>query len=268
MRSRIAALTFVLSAVAIVAAEGCQQPTKWAYTGPRVYLIGGAAGEGSDGLSQLRDDLHAHQINAKVYSPDNWLQVVADIDALPHEEAILVGHGHGAFLCTQVVRHYAQEHKTKFIEAVFTIDAYNKDWPHSMAQRGCCGEHARPGAIPIGHNALRVENYTQANQDSKTWGSGLVSTRASNLATRHPFYWYDNYWCADEAGNGAPIGEDLTSLGVVHETIDNEAGLMQRILRQCRKAALSPYHYTPPEHHPDVPPQVTTADATVPAPRD
>jgi hypothetical protein len=45
------------------------------------------------------------------------------------------------------------------------------------------------------------------------------------------------------------------NLAVRHETIDNEPRLVQRIVWSCRKAALSPYHYTPPEHHVDVPPK-------------
>ncbi|MFQ5424104.1 MAG: hypothetical protein ACE5F9_08995 [Phycisphaerae bacterium] len=252
-RSRV--MTFVvLSAPALAALSvmtGCQQPTKWAYTGPRVYLIKGTAADESDALDRIRDTLAANEINAEVYRPDNWLKVVADIDADYDEEAILVGHGHGAFLCTQVVRHYAQRHKTKLIDAVFTIDAFNKDWPHSACQRGDDTPRRLPTPIPVGHNALKVRNFVQRNPDSRTWGTDLVSTRASELAMEHPYYWYDHYWYDHRLG-GQIAPAEVVGGGVIHQTIDNEQTLVQRILRLCRKEALSPYHYTPPEHHPDV----------------
>src|SRR5262245_8530799 len=100
----------------ILVSPGCHKPERWSYTGPRVYLIEGAPDECSDGLALIRNELEKREINAKIYHPDDWLKIVIDIDGKPDEEAILVGHGHGAFLATQVVRHYAQEHKTKFIE--------------------------------------------------------------------------------------------------------------------------------------------------------
>lgn len=249
--------SIIVSAVCAVAllvisgAVGCHKPTSWAYTGPRVYLIQGTVAEESDTLPRIRDALLANEINAEVYGPDNWLKIVIDIDADYDEEVILVGHGHGAFLCTQVVRHYAQHHKTKFIEAVFTVDAFNKDWPHSAEQRGDETPRVAPTPIPIAHNALRVENVMQRNGDARTWGSDLVSTRASNVATEHPYYWYDHYWY-DRPITGQIAPAEVINHGVLHETIDNEAALVQRIIAFCRREALSPYHYTPPEHHPDV----------------
>jgi len=242
----------VLSAlvpVVLIMTPGCHQPEDWGYTGPRVYLIGGEANEDSDGLETIRAELERREINARVYRPDNWLKIVVDIDARPDEEVILVGHGHGGFLATQVVRHYAQRHKTKFIEAVFTLDAFNKDWPHNDQERGVKEPHEPPMPIPIGHNALKVLNFTQRNAESPRWGSELVSSRASNIALEHPYYWYDDYW------NRRPVaGQHLHEpiAGVTHETIDNEEALVQRIILACRQAALSPYHYTPPRHHPDV----------------
>jgi len=237
-------------ALLVGAAAGCHQPEKWSYTGPRVYLIQGTPDEQSDGLTLIQEELTAREINGRLYTPDDWLKVVVDIDARPDEEAILVGHGHGAFLCTQVVRHFAQEHKTKFIEAVFTLDAYNKDWPHNEHERGEKEPHARPMNTPIGHNALKVRNYNQANTGSRKWGSDLVSTRASNVANEHPYYWYDDYW--DRRPLTGQVLTETVSNGIVHETIDNDQELLDRIVTMCRRAALSPYHYTPPYHHPDV----------------
>ena len=234
--------------------SGCHRPEQWCFTGPRVYLIQGTPDECSDALPEIARELHSHEINAKLYSPDNWLKIVVDIDADPDEEVILVGHGHGAFLATQVVRHYAQCHKMKHIDAVFTIDAYNKDWPHNSHERGADDPHEQPMPIPIGHNAIKIRNYTQRNCDSKKWGSDLVSTRASNIAEEHPYYWYDDYWNRREV-TGQRLAQELTECGVTHETIDNNDRLVQRIVRLCRKAALSPYHYTPPEHHVDVSPK-------------
>lgn len=228
---------------------GCHQPEKWSYTGPRVYLIQGTPQEQSDGLTLIKEELAAREINAKLYTPEDWLKVVVDIDARPDEEAVLVGHGHGAFLCTQVVRHFAQEHKTKFIEAVFTLDAFNKDWPHNEHECGEKAPTARPMNTPIGHNALKVRNYNQADPASGPWGSDLVSTRASNLANQHPYYWYDDYWDRRPV-TGQALSETID--GVTHETIDNQEELVARIVKMCRKAALSPFHYTPPYHHPDV----------------
>ncbi len=235
---------------AAAVATGCHQPEKWSYTGPRVYLIEGTADEASDGMALIRHELEKNEINAKVYYPDNWLRIVVDIDARPDEEVILVGHGHGAFLATQVVRHYAQRHKTKFIEAVLTLDAFNKDWPHNECERGEKEPHTQPMPTPIGHNALKVRNYVQSNPDSMRWGSDLVTTRATNVSCEHPYYWYDDYWNRREI-TGQHIAETVEG-GVAHETIDNHAELVQRIVMLCRKAALSPYHYTPAEHHPDV----------------
>lgn len=228
---------------------GCHQPENWSFTGPRVYLIGGEPNEDSEGLEVLRDELDRREVNAKIYRPDNWLKIVVDIDARPDEEVILVGHGHGAFLATQVVRHYAQHHKTKFIEAVFALDAFNKDWPHNERERGAKEPHEQPMPTPIGHNAIKVQNYTQRSPESCRWGGDLVSTRASNLALEHPYYWYDDYWDRRPVA-GQHLNEPIE--GVTHETIDNQEELLQRILLACRKAALSPYHYTPPRHHPDV----------------
>jgi hypothetical protein len=242
------------------AAAGCHQPEQWAYSGPRVYLIEGTAGERSDGLAIIRHELARQEINAKIYYPDDWLKIVVDIDAKPDEQVILVGHGHGAFLATQVVRHYAQEHKTKFIEAVFTIDAFNKDWPHNCHERCICCPHTPPMDTPIGHNALKVENYVQRHGCCKRWGSELASTRASNAATAHPYYWYDDYWDRRPL-TGQRIATDLSRSGVCHESIDNHAALVQRIIKMCRKAALSAYHYTPPEHHPDVAPKASPSRA-------
>ncbi|HKQ47495.1 MAG TPA: hypothetical protein VJZ71_05465 [Phycisphaerae bacterium] len=239
---------------AILGSSGCHQPEQWCYTGPRVYLIEGTPNERSDALKSIAHELTCQEINAQVYTPDNWLKIVVDIDANPDEEVILVGHGHGAFLCTQVVRHYAQCHKMKHIDAVFTIDAYKKDWPHNAQERGDDDPHEPPMPIPIGHNAIKVRNYVQQNPDSTKWGSDLVSTRASNIAEEHPFYWYDDYWIRREV-TGQHLAHDLTDMGVTHETIDNYDRLVQRIVRLCRKAALSPYHYTPPEHHVDVAPK-------------
>lgn len=249
--SLIPVITAVLLSAVLLAVAGCHKPETWSYTGPRVYLIEGTADEDSDGLVAVRDELVRHEINAKMYSPDNWLRIVVDIDAKPDEEVILVGHGHGAFLATQVVRHYAQHHKTKFIEAVYTLDAFNKDWPHNARERGEAEPHCQPMPTPIGHNALMVRNYIQQNPESPRWGSDLVSTRASNVALEHPYYWYDDYWNRRPV-TGQHIAELIKDEGVVHETIDNQEELAQRIIMMCRKAALSPYHYTPPEHHPDV----------------
>jgi pimeloyl-ACP methyl ester carboxylesterase len=235
---------------------GCHQPEKWSFTGPRVYLIEGAADEDSEGLSVICHELERHEINARLYTPEDWLKIVVDIDAKPDEEAILVGHGHGAFLATQVVRHYAQCHKTKFIDAVITIDADNKDWPHNAHESGERDPHVRPMPIPVGHNAIKVRNFNQRNPQSLRWGSDLVSTRDSNVAEEHPYYWYDDFWDRNCRVTGQSLREDVTSLGVTHETIDNDAQLVQRIVTLCRKAALSPYHYTPPEHYPDVQRQV------------
>ena len=239
----------VLAGTALLMATGCHRPEKWSHTGPRVYLIQGATDEQSDGLDLVRDELNKREINAKVYDPDDWLWIVADIDAKPDEEVILVGRGHGAFLATQVVRHYAQHHKTKFIEAVFTIDAFNKDWPHNADECGEKDPHERPMDIPIGHNALKVRNYAQTDDESTRWGSGLVSTRASDIAAQHPYYWYDDYW------NRRPVtGQVLRHEieGVTHETIADDQELVDKITMMCRRAALSPFHYTPPYHHPDV----------------
>lgn len=245
-------MTGLVSAASLVGASGCHQPESWSYTGPRVYLIEGTSAEDSDGLYCIRDELRKQEINAEVYSPDNWLKIVVDIDNDYDEEVILVGHGHGAFLATQVVRHYAQHHKMKHIEAVFTLDAYNKDWPHNAQEQGDEDPHVPPMNTPVGHNALKVRNYVQRDPDGKQWGSDMVSTRASNLAPAHPYYWYDDYWDRRPV-TGQQLSVDVTSLGVRHETIDNADKMVQRIVRLCRKAALSPYHYTPPEHHVDVP---------------
>lgn len=246
------AMTGLVAASSLVGASGCHQPEKWSYTGPRVYLIEGTPDEDSDGLYRVRDELRKQEINAEVYSPDNWLKIVVDIDNDYDEEVILVGHGHGAFLATQVVRHYAQHHKMKHIDAVFTLDAYNKDWPHNAQEKGDEDPHVPPMNTPVGHNALKVRNYVQREPDSRRWGSDMVSTRASNLAPAHPYYWYDDYWDRRPV-TGQQLSVDVTSLGVRHETIDNADKMVQRIVRLCRKAALSPYHYTPPEHHVDVP---------------
>lgn len=242
----------ILPMAGFAAGTGCHQPETWSYTGPRVYLIEGAADEASDGLALIRHQLQKQEINAKLYYPDDWLKIVVDIDADPDEEVILVGHGHGAFLATQVVRHYAQHHKTKFIDAVFTLDPYNKDWPNNACELGRDDPHTKPMTMPIGHNAIKVRNYTQTNPESERWGADLGTTRASNLAPEHPYYWYDDYWDRNLNVDGQKLDHRITDPQVTHETIDNQAELLQRIIMMCRKAALSPYHYTPPEHHPDV----------------
>jgi len=249
-RVNVTAVAVTIASIAV--SVGCHQPEKWSYTGPRVYLIEGTADEQSDGLALIRHKLEQQEINAKLYYPDDWLKIVVDIDARPDEEVILVGHGHGAFLATQVVRHYAQRHKMKFIDAVFTLDAYNKDWPHNAHERGQKDSHQQPMPTPIGHNAIKVRNYIQMNPDSSRWGSDLASTRASNFDAQHPYYWYDDYWDRNANVNGQHCREVIKGSDVRHETIDNREALLQRIIRKCRKAALSPYHYTPPEHHPDV----------------
>lgn len=238
----------------LVVAPCCHKPEKWSFTGPRVYLIEGTADEASDGLTTVRQALEKQEINAKIYHPDDWLKIVVDIDAKPDEEAIVVGHGHGAFLATQVARHYAQHHKTKFIKAVFTLDAFNKDWPHNECERGEKEPHVQPMPTPIGHNALEVRNYVQKSPDSRRWGSDLVTTRGSNIALNHPYYWYDDYWDR-RIVTGQHLAEQIEGAGVAHETIDNQQELVQRIILMCRRAALSPYHYTPAEHHPDVQPE-------------
>ncbi len=263
----VSALLAAASALLIIAGSGCQKPTCFGYTGPRVYIIKGAESDHSEGLYRIEEELDRQQIATEVYSPKDWLRVVRDIDRRPSEEAILVGHGHGAFLCTQVVRHYAQEHKTKLIEAVFALDPYNKDWPTGCDCCGCelCGcesEPRTPTAIPVGHNAQKVYVWRQHAENCPTPGADLVSTRASNAAHKHPYYWYDHYWCGDGV-NGQKLGVDVTNLDVDHSTIDNERELLERIIRLCRKEALSPYHYTPPEHYPDVrtpPPQTGTSE--------
>ena len=242
--------------VLIAFAAGCHQPETWSFTGPRVYLIEGDCSEQSDGLCIIQQQLAAQEINAKLYTNCDWLKIVVDIDADPDEEVILVGHGHGAFLATQVVRHYAQRHKTKFIDAVFTLDVYNKDWPHNKYESGNGDPHLKPMPTPIGQNAIKIRNYSQENEESKRWGGELVSTRGSNIEDDHPYYWYDDYWNRRPV-IGQRLYEDVTSLGVTHETIDNNPEMVQRIVKLCRKAALSPFHYTPPEHHPDVTPQPT-----------
>ncbi len=246
-----ATIVVALMSATLTGSTGCHQPEKWSYSGPRVYLIEGEANEASDGLATIRQELEDREINAEIYRPDNWLKIVVDIDAKPDEEVILVGHGHGAFLATQVVRHYAQHHKTKFIEAVFTLDAFNKDWPHNASELGQGEPHVQPMPTPVGHNALKVRNYVQQNPWSERWGSDLVTTRGSNVALHHPYYWYDDYWDRRDV-TGQHLAELVEGEDVEHETIDNEDELVQRIIMMCRKAALSPYHYTPPEHHPDV----------------
>ncbi len=269
----IKALLVVASAAFIASASGCQKPTRFAYTGPRVYIIKGADGDHSEGLYRIEEELNRQEVATEVYSPKDWLRVVRDIDRRPSEEVILVGHGHGAFLCTQVVRHYAQKHKTKLIEAVFALDPYNKDWPKPCCcccdcdscggDKGKCENcSAEPTTIPVGHNAQKVYAWRQHAEKCTTPGADLVSTRASNAACKHPYYWYDHYWCADGV-NGQRLGVDVTSLDVNHGTIDNERELVERIVRLCRKEALSPFHYTPPEHYPDVrtpPPQSGTLE--------
>lgn len=247
VRTRSMGAAVVMTVLAI---SGCHKPEIWQFTGPRVYLIEGTPDESSEGLAVIRHALAEQEINAKVYYPDDWLKIVVDIDAKPDEEVILVGHGHGAFLATQVVRHYAQQHKTKFIEAVFTVDAFNKDWPHNECERGEKEPHVQPMPTPIGHNALKVRNYVQKNPESLRWGSDMVTTRGSNVAMNHPYYWYDDYWDR-RVVTGQHLAEEIKDACVAHETIDNQDELVQRIVMMCRKAALSPYHYTPPEHHPD-----------------
>jgi pimeloyl-ACP methyl ester carboxylesterase len=237
--------------VTLVLVVGCHRSEGVLLSGPCVYLIEGAADEDSDGLSLIRDELEGHRVKARLYGPDNWLSIIADIDAAPHEEVILVGHGHGAFLATQVVRHYAQRHKMKFIDAVITLDPFNKDWPHNAWERGEERPRCRPMSIPVGHNAIKVRNYTQQSADSLRWGSDLVSTRASNVAPEHPYYWYDDFWNRRPV-TGQYLAEEIFTEGVRHETIDNDQALLHRIILMCRQAALSPYHYTPPAHHPDV----------------
>lgn len=252
----IASATFILSG-----AVGCQKPTKFAYTGPRVYIIKGSDADHSEGLYRVHEALEAEEIATEVYSPSDWLRVVRDIDRRPSEEAILVGHGHGAFLCTQVVRHYAQNHKTKLIEAVITLDAHNEDWPTvccCCCQCNLCGgdrgecENCKPNptAIPVGHNAQKVYNWRQSSSECPIHGADLVTTRASNKSYSHPYTWYDHYWCG-KGVNGQALGVDVNHLMVNHGTIDNEQELVERIVRLCRKEALSPYHYTPPEHYVD-----------------
>jgi len=243
----VCTLALALSAGAI----GCHKPEKWDYTGPRVYLIEGAADEQSDGLALICDRLRREEINAQLYTPDNWLRIVVDIDHDPDEEVILVGHGHGAFLATQVVRHYAQRHKAKFIEAVYLLDAYNKDWPHNARERGEDDPHTQPMDTPIGQNALRARNWIQTNPDSRRWGADVATSRNSNIEPAHPYYWYDDYWDRRPL-TGQRLAKKINHPRVVHETIDNHERLVNRITHLCRKSALSPFHYTPPEHHPDV----------------
>lgn len=251
-RHRIALIMFC--AVHGAVASGCGPKAQdWQFTGPRVYLIEGTDDERSNGLHEVRDALHAHEVNARVFEYDDWLDIVRDIDADADEEVILVGHGHGAFLATQVVRHYAQSHKSKHIEAIFTIDAYNKDWPHSLRQCGRCDPHERPTAIPVGQNALKVRNFGQNHTDSRPWGSELATTRGTSMAYKHPYAWYENFWTGEPAP-GQRLYYRVRGDGIVHETIDNDGALVQRIVKLSRKAALSPFHYTPPEHHPYVAP--------------
>lgn len=221
----------------------------WQFTGPRVYLIEGTNDDASGGLSQMRNELEQQEVNARVVPYTKWLDIVRDIDSDCDEEVILVGHGHGGFLATQVVRHYAQEHKLKHIDAVFLVDVYNKDWPHSLKQAGICDPHQRPMSTPVGHNALKVRNYLQSCPDCDQWGSNAATTRGSDMQYDHPYYWYDGYWTRDEI-TGQKWGTAADDDGVYHQTIDNQDVLIQRIVQLCRKAALSPFHYTPPEHYP------------------
>lgn len=256
VRSKLAALlTCSMLSALLTGLTGCYnpKPQDWSYTGPRVYLIAGTDGEQSEGLWDVQQALEDNEINARVLEFEDWLDIVEDIDCDSDEEVILVGHGHGGFLATQVVRHYAQSHKMKHIEAIYTIDAYNKDWPHSLKECGRWDPHHQPMAIPVGQNALKVRNYTQSNADSRRWGSDLASTRASELACEHPYYWYDDYWTREDHA-GQRLGIPANADGIVHETIDNNEALVQRIIKLCRKSALSPFHYTPPEHHPYVAP--------------
>lgn len=250
-----AILTICLLATLLGGLTGCYdpEPQNWSYTGPRVYLITGQDNERSEGLWEIQRALDDNEINATVLEYEDWLDVVEDIDCDPDEEVILVGHGHGAFLATQVVRHYAQEHKSKHIEAIYTMDAYNKDWPHNLKECGRWDPHHRPMAMPVGQNALKVRNYTQNHSDSRRWGSDLASTRASGLASEHPYYWYDDYWTREDHA-GQRLFHRVNADGIVHETIDNDEALVQRIVKLCRKSALSPFHYTPAEHHPYVAP--------------
>lgn len=232
-----------LAACALFGGVGCHEPTAWRFTGPRVYLIRGTPEEQSDAFFKVRDELLAREVNAAVYSPDDWLKVVVDIDADPDEEAIVVGHGHGGFLATQVARHYAQHHKTKHIKHVICIDAFNKDWPWADSNA------KKPTAIPVGHNVRRVHNYVQRNQQSEKFGTPLVSTRDSNIAEDHPYYWYDHYW-NDRPILGQTLMADLSRTNTVHENIDNYQLLVDRIVSLCRRSALTPCHYTPVRHHP------------------
>ncbi|MCA9255799.1 MAG: hypothetical protein KDA33_09185, partial [Phycisphaerales bacterium] len=182
VRSKLAGITtFSFLASMLLSLTGCYnpEPQDWQYTGPRVYLIAGQDNEQSEGLWDVKKALEANEINARVFEYEDWLEIVEDIDCDPDEEVILVGHGHGAFLATQVVRHFAQEHKSKHIEAIYTIDPYNKDWPHDLHECGRWDPHHQPMAIPVGQNALRVRNYTQNHNDSRRWGSDLASTRGS-----------------------------------------------------------------------------------------
>ncbi|MBX3394735.1 MAG: hypothetical protein KF841_05165 [Phycisphaerae bacterium] len=246
--------------VALVFTSGCLHSEPRVYSGPAVYLIEGDSLDESDGLDLICDELTRQEIHARVYQPDNWLRIVKDIEARPNDDVILVGHGHGAFLATQVVRHFAQRHKSRFIKLVITLDAYNKDWPHNDCEAGFAEPHEKPMPIPIGHNALCIRNYNQCNPESRRWGADLVSTRASNLADQHPYYWYDDWWNRRPV-TGQLLAHEVTNEGLVHETIDNDETLVRRVIELCRRAALSPYHYTPPEHHPAV---KRTEDRSVP----
>ena len=244
-------LSFALIAGALATVTiGCgPKSMNWDYTGPRVYLIEGSNDDASGGLAQMRYELEQQEINARVVPYTDWLEIVRDIDSDCDEEVILVGHGHGGFLATQVVRHYAQEHKLKHIDAIFLVDTFNKDWPHTRKERGHSDPHKRPMSMPVGHNALKVRNYHQSCPDCNRWGSNVASTRRSDVDHDHPFYWYDGYWTHDDI-TGQKRGVSVDDDGVHHETIDNRDVLIQRIVQLCRKAALSPFHYTPPEHYP------------------
>ncbi len=233
----------LMGVVLMIAVVGCHHPTSWEFSGPRVFLIRGTPAESSDGLYWLEGELHQHEINATVVGPDDWLQVVNDIDAAPAEDAIIVGHGHGGFLATQVARHYAQDHKTKYMKRVIVIDAFNKDWPYAETNA------KNPTPMPIGHNAQRINNYVQHAEDSSVNGTTLVSTRNSNYAEKHPYYWYDNYW-GDYPVVGQNMATDVSALQVTHTTIDNNQQLLERILKLCRRSALTPCHYTPVRHYP------------------
>ncbi|HRW56138.1 MAG TPA: hypothetical protein P5081_24965, partial [Phycisphaerae bacterium] len=180
VRSKLAGITtFSFLASMLLSLTGCYnpEPQDWQYTGPRVYLIAGQDNEQSEGLWDVKKALEANEINARVFEYEDWLEIVEDIDFDPDEEVILVGHGHGAFLATQVVRHFAQEHKSKHIEAIYAIDPYNKDWPHNLHECGRWDPHHQPMAIPVGQNALKVRNYIQNHSDRRRWGSDLASTR-------------------------------------------------------------------------------------------